>query len=204
MTRFYMTLGLCSILAAVGCDSGEEYTEYELAPQSENTDEHAHHHDHEGKHGGTIIEFDAAHANHAEIVFDAETRGITMYFYGAEIGKAKAVSDVVFELEEGDDEVHLDVTASPLDGESEESSSCFIIAGDDIPEGTKSLNDLHGHFHVTIGDQDYKGNFGHDHSHEGHEHGDEDHAHGEEGHGHGDHDHDEDGEHEEGHSAGAE
>ena len=203
MTRFSMILGLCSILAAVGCDSGEEYTEYELAPQSENTDEHAHHHDHEGKHGGTIIEFDAAHANHAEIVFDSETRGITMYFYGAEIGRAKAVSDVVFELEEGDDEVHLDVTASPLEGESEESSSCFTIAGDDIPEGTKSLNDLHGHFHVTIGDQDYKGNFGHDHNHEGHEHGDEDHGHGEEDHDHGEHDH-EHGEHQEGDSTGAE
>jgi hypothetical protein len=193
MTRFWMTLIACSLMTAVGCNSESEFTDYELAPEGEHTHEGHDHHDHEGAHGGHVIEFDAAHAHHAELVFDETSRDITLYFYGAEIGSAHPAEGLVVELEEGDEEIHLEVAAAPLDGETEEAASCYVVAGANVPEAIKSAEDLHGHFHVTLDGQDFKGDLSdhedHNHEHEEHhEHGDdEDHDHHDE-----DHDHDED------------
>lgn len=188
MSRHWMSLTLCSCLAILGCDSSEDGTTYEDAPLSE---KHEHDHAHEGAHGGQVIEFDAAHAHHAELVFSEESRDITLYFYGAEIGEAHAAEGLVFELEQGDEEEHLDVTASPLEGETEETASRYVVAGADVPDYVKSADDLHGHFHVTLDGTDFRGSFGEDHH---------DHDHGEEGHDDHDEHHDdhEDGEHEEG------
>lgn len=184
MSRYWITLSLCSCLALTGCDSSKEFSDYDEAPLSENTDTG---HSHAGAHGGEVIEFDAAHAHHAEMVFDAESRDITLYFYGAEVGKAHPAEGLVVELEEGDDEIHLEAAAAPLEGETEETASCYVVAGSQIPEGTKSLHDLEGHFHVTMDGQDFRGSFGH-HDH-GHDHGEEGH-HDDDDHEHGDDDHD--------------
>ncbi len=187
MSRHGITLALCSLLALVGCNTSEESESYEDAPLSENTDHD--HHAHEGAHGGLVIEFDAAHAHHAELAFDEASRDITLYFYGATIGEAHSATGLVFELEEGDDELHLETAASPLEGETEETASRFTVAGSEVPENITG-DTLHGHFHVTLDGQDFKGSFGehdHDHGEEGHEEHDE----------HGDHDEDDD--HEDGH-----
>lgn len=195
MTRFWMTLTACSLMTAIGCNSDAEFTNYELAPEGEHTHEGHDHHDHEGAHGGHVIEFDAAHAHHAELVFDEASRDITLYFYGAEIGEAHPAEGLVVELEEDDGEIHLDVTASPLEGETEETASCYVVAGADVPEEIKSAEDLHGHFHVTLDGQDFKGDLS---NHEDHDHGHEGHDEDEEDHDEEDHDHDEDEEHEHG------
>jgi len=172
-----MFLTLCSCLAIFGCGSSDNgAVSYEDAPLSE---KHEHGHGHDGAHDGLVIEFDPTHAHHAELVFDEESRDITLYFYGAEIGEAHPAEDLVFELEEGDDELHLDVTASPLEGE--ETASRFVVAGADVPDYVKSGDDLHGHFHVTLDGTDHRGSFGED----DHDHGE--HDHGEDGH---DDDHD--------------
>jgi hypothetical protein len=174
MTRFWITLTACSLMTAVGCNSEPEYTDYTLAPEGEHTHEGHDHHAHEGAHGGHVIEFDAAHAHHAELVFDEASRDIKLYFYGAEIGNAHPAEGLVIELEEGDEEVELNAVAAPLEGETEETASCYVVAGADVPEGIKSAADLHGHFHVTLDGQDFKGDLSkhedHDHGHEGHEH----------------------------------
>lgn len=189
MSRYWMSLALGCCLAITGCDSSGEFNDYGDAPLSDNTETG---HSHGAAHGGEVIEFDAAHAHHAEMVFDAQSRDITLYFYGAEIGAAHPVDALVVELEDGDEEVHLEATASPLDGETKEASSRFVVAGSEIPEGAKSLHDLEGHFHVTMDGQEFHGNFGHHHGEDGHDHGDhEDHGEHDE---HGEHeDHDEDG-----------
>jgi len=190
MTRFWMTLATCSLMTAIGCNSESEYTDYKLAPESENAHAGHDHHDHEGAHGGHVIEFDAAHAHHAELVFDEKSRDITLYFYGAEIGAAHSAEGLTVELEEGDEEVQLKVATSPLDGETEETASCYVVAGANVPEGIQSAEDLHGHFHVTLDGQDFKGDLSnhedHDHGHEGHDHEDAQ-DHGEEGHDHEEH-----------------
>lgn len=182
MSRHWMFLTLCSCLPVFGCDSSDNgAVSYEDAPLSE---KHEHGHGHDGAHDGLVIEFDPTHAHHAELVFDEESRDITLYFYGAEIGEAHPAEGLVFELEEGDDELHLDVTASPLEGE--ETASRFVVAGADVPDYVKSGDDLHGHFHVTLDGTDHRGSFGED----DHDHGE--HDHGEDGHDddHDDHDHD--------------
>jgi hypothetical protein len=173
MSLKWMFLTTCSLLTIVGCGASSEYESYENAPMSENTDT-GHEHHHEGAHGGQVIEFDPAHAHHAELVFNEDSRDITLYFYGAQIGEAHPAENLVFELEEGDDELHLDVAASPLEGETEETASSFVIAGSEVPENIKSAAALHGHFHVTLDGQDFRGSFG---EHEGHDHdGDEEHG----------------------------
>lgn len=185
MSRCWMSFALGCCLAISGCDSSGSFNDYSDAPQSENT-ETGHSHAHAAAHGGQVIEFDAAHAHHAELVFDEQTRDLTLYFYGAEIGVAHPAEGLVFELEKDGEEIHLDCTASPLEGETDVSASRFVVAGAELPEHVKSLHDLEGHFHVTLDGQDFLGSFGH-------HHGDHD-DHGD----HGDHgDHDDHGEHEE-------
>ena len=184
MSYKWMKLTLCSILVVAGCDSSGEFSSYENAPLSKNA--HTGHH-HEGVHGGLLIEFDEAHAHHAELVFDEETRDITLYFYGATIGEAHPASGLVFELDKDDDEFHLDHTASPLEGETAETASCFVIAGSTLPAEFSAGDTLHGHFHVTLDGQDFTGSF----TLNGDDHGEHD--------DHGDEDHGEDGDEEDGH-----
>ena len=168
MSHKWMKLTFCSFLAIAGCDSSDQFSSYEEAPLSEDT--HTGHH--QGAHGGHVIEFDAAHAHHAEMLFDEETRAITLYFYGATIGEAHSAEGLVFELEKGDDELHLDSTPSPLEGETDDTSSRFVIAGSEVPPEIKTEDDLYGHFHVTLDGQDFRGSFGH-HDHDHSEHGED-------------------------------
>ncbi len=170
MSHKWMKLTFCSFLAVAGCDSSEQFSTYEEAPLSENSP--AGHHQHAGAYGGHVIEFDATHAHHAEMLFDEDTRDITLYFYGATIGEGHPAEGLVFELEKGDDELHLDSTPLPLEGETAETSSRFVIAGSEVPPEIKAEDDLYGHFHVTLDGQDFRGSFGHD-DHDHSEHGDD-------------------------------
>jgi len=181
MSHKWMTLTVCSLLTVTGCNPSEEYEDYSNAPLSENTNhDHHDHHDHGGVYGGQIIEFDAAHAHHAELVFDDQTRDITLYFYGAEIGKAQAAEGLVFEVDKADgDELHLDISAMPLEGETEDTASRFVVAGSELPPEITSAADLHCHFHVNLNGQEFTGHLAHDDHHGEHgdhaEHGDDDH-----------------------------
>lgn len=170
-TWIAMAIGL-----AVGCeDSG--YQDYSEAPLSD-THAHAHEHGHEhgtsghpGIHGGLVLELDDAHGHHAELVFDKATRDVTLYFYGREIGVAKAATGLAFEVEKDDKEVVLTATPSPLEGETPETCSRYVIAGGQIAESVTSADQLSGHFHVTIDGSEFVGDLpghhaaDHDHSH---------------------------------------
>ena len=183
------------LVAAVGCGgTSDEFQEYTEAPLSAATDMHDHG-EHAGLHGGHIIEIGDAHAAHLEMVFDKETRDISLYFYGAEVGQAVAASGVEFEIEVGGEEVSLEVKASPLEGETEESASRYVVSGTTLPKEITSEEQLDGHLHVTIGGQEYAPSF-HAHSHDEHDHDGHDHDHDEHDHKEGeaahgdDHDHD--------------
>ena len=173
-----------------GCED-TSYTEYKAAPLSEG---HNHDHGHAGKHGGHVLEMDDAHGHHAELLFDSATRDITVYFYGAEIGAAKAASNVTLELHEGDG--HKDVVSKPmpLDGETSETASRWVFAGADRPAAIKGEEQIDGHLNATMDGKVFKGTLEpHSHDHDEHadaEHGETGHAkesHGEAG--HAEHDH---------------
>ena len=173
--------------SVVGCED-TSYQEYTKAPLNE-LHEHDHAHDHgaeAGVHGGHILEIDDAHAHHAEMVFDESSRDVTLYFYGGEVGVAKAASELTFEIERDGKEVVLESKASPLEGETEATCSRYVVAGTQLPEAIKSEEQLDGHFHVMIDGKEFTGAF-HAHSHDeaDHAHGDapqDDHTHGDAAH----------------------
>ena len=197
--------GLCGLgLGLCGCESGGgDYEEYTPPPVSE--DDHDHDHDHHhaefGPHDGHIIEL-GDHEYHAEIVFDADSKAVTVYLFGHELDEPLPVelADLPLTLAiEGDDQT-FSLKAVPLEGEAEGTSSRFSLIDDaTIAEHIGDAEDLHGHIEVTIAGKPYKGEITHDHDH-GHDHGhdhDDDH---DDGHDHDhdgdDHDHaEEDGEH---------
>lgn len=172
---------------AAGCEDAD-YQSYNEAPRSETTG-HLHDSDHDqgvvGKHGGHILELDDAHAHHAELVFDARTRDVTVYFYGAEVGDKKPASKVMLGLHVSGGHKEIGAKPIPLEGETVESSSCWVFSGVDLPENVNGEEQLDGHLEATIdGKQFSYGLEPHSHAHDEHnavgesahgEHGDADH-----------------------------
>ena len=142
-------------LGAIGCEDAE-YQDYKEAPLSE-TKEHVHDHDHGevGKHGGHVLEMDDSHAHHAELVFDTASRDITVYFYGAEVGEAKAASKVTLELHVGDGHKDFASRPIPLDGETDATASRWIVSGADLPAEIKGEEQLDGHLEATMDGQPF-------------------------------------------------
>lgn len=181
-------MGVVGILwIASGCNGGGEgYEEVEHAPVVEEDADH--HHDEHGPHGGHLIEL-GNHEYHAEIVFDAETKKITVYILGAEPDEPYAIaqSEVTFNLMYDETSEQLKLAAAPQEGDAEGKSSRFELADHPtVAEHVEDEEDLEGRLSVVIDDTPYSGAIVHDHDHE-HEHGEEDH----EGEGHDeDHDHD--------------
>ncbi len=172
---------------AAGCEDAD-YQSYNAAPRSETTG-HLHDSDHDkgvvGKHGGHILELDDAHAHHAELVFDAKTRDVTVYFCGAEVGDAKPASKVTLGLHVSGGHKEIVAKPIPLEGEAAESSSCWVFSGANLPENVKGEEQLDGHLEATIDGKQFS--YGLEpHSHDNDEHN----AAGESAHGeHGDADH---------------
>lgn len=175
---------VAGVFLATGCSESTEYQDYSQAELSANAD-HDHDHGHGGVYGGDVFEVGDTHQFHAELVFDASTRDIAVYFYGNEVGKAVPASDFVFEIEAGSEETVLEATASPLEGETAESCSRYVVAGAALPADVTSEEKLNGHFHVTLGGSEYEVTLSpHSHDHD-HDHADGDHA--EHGEGHSEH-----------------
>lgn len=200
-TGYWMASLAVAVLGFVGCEDAD-YQSYKEAPLSE-LSAHVHDHDHDhgevGKHGGHVLELDDAHAHHGELVFDAKTRDVTVYFYGIEVGAAKAASNVTLGLHVADGHKDLVAKPAPLEGETAETASCWVFNGADLPANIKGEEHLDGHLEATMDGKPFS--YGLEpHSHGEHdesshqEHGDADHKHGETGdagHGQDDHAHEE-------------
>ena len=135
---------------------------------------------------------DDAHAHHAELVFDAASRDITVYFYGAEVGEAKAASSVTLELHVADGHKDLATKPMPLDGETDATASRWAISGADLPAEIKGEEQLDGHLEATMDGQPFSYALEpHSHDHDEHAHAEGAHAEGAHAEGHDDHaDHD--------------
>jgi len=158
-------------LGSVGCEE-TDYQDYSKAPLSEAHD-HDHAHGAAGKYGGHVLEMDDAHAHHAELVFDAKSRDLTVYFYGSEVGEAKPASNVTLELHVGDAHKDLASKPMPLEGETEETASRWVISGGELPADITSEEQLDGHLEATMDGKPFS------HALEPHNHDHADHAHAE-------------------------
>ncbi len=161
---------VCSLI--LGCGQSGEFTDYQEAELSAATSHEGHDHAEEtGPNGGHIIEIGDTHSLHAELVFDKDSRDITLYFYGAKLGEAAAISGFEFELEVENQEQVIASSAMPLENETAELASRYVVSGTSLPKNVTSEEQLDGHMHLTFNGQEYAASF-HAHSHDdhGHEH----------------------------------
>lgn len=168
-TGYWIASLAIAAFGVVGCEDAE-YQAYKEAPLSEAT-AHVHDHGEVGKYGGHVLELDDAHAHHGELVFDAKTRDITVYFYGGEVGEAKAASNVTLSLHVADGHKDLVAKATPLQGETSETASCWVFSGADLPETIKGEEQIDGHLEATMDGKPFSyGLEPHSHDHDGHDH----------------------------------
>lgn len=147
----------------VGCNSqqgGTPYGEAEQAPASH--DEHEHH---EGTHGGHVVELSKDHTVHGEFVVDAEGKVARFYVTGEDLKTPVEATAVAMHVE-GDNGEEQTVEFEPAGGGDKGSE--FTAELDKLP--TSDVEQLHGHFHVTVDGKELSGDLAHDHDHEGEEH----------------------------------
>lgn len=119
-----------------------------------------------GPHGGHVYRIGDSGEYHAEMVFDPNSRNITLFFSGPDSKKPRPASDIIFEPEVDGRPVILKAVPSPLDGETVESCSRFVIEGRTLPEKIVQEEQLEGHFHVTFDGKEFQTIF-FAHSHDG-------------------------------------
>lgn len=171
------TLGLVVAIGLSGCNGDQgEYRDFQSTDNVQNTShEHAHVH---GPNGGHVLELgDLGNEElHAEIAMDSASRKISVYLLDEAVKSAKPVENGVMSLALAVDgkETVLEMTAAPLEGETDGKSSRFELAGDKVPAAMSDLEALAGKLTLKVGDKDLttslKEEHDHDHGHEGHAH----------------------------------
>ncbi len=153
-------------VSAWGCPQQQEYKGFTPGDDIVNVEppEHAHEHVH-GPHDGHIVEL--GHEEfHAEVVFDAPARKLTVYVLGPDAKTPQLVAEptLIVNLEGGPAPVSLTLNAEPLEGEAEGQCSRFSVT-EGVPESIKDIEGIHGEVVMMIEDKQYKGEIGHDHGH---------------------------------------
>lgn len=117
-------------LAVVGC--GSEESAPTTTPETTNSKPAEEGHSHgEGPHGGTIADWGGG-TYHVEFTVDHDKKEATVYIVGSD-GKSPApIKAEKVHLVINDPETELDLTAQPLEGEAEGTSSRFVGTHDTI------------------------------------------------------------------------
>ena len=158
--RTLLTIAACGLgLFFLGCETGgDDYTDYTPPPVSE-------------------------HEYHAEHVFDAESKAITVYLFGHDLDDPLPIAEesIALALMVDGEAQTFSMTAASQEGEAEGSSSRFELAGNAvIAEHFDDVEQLQGHVEVVIEGNSYKGEITHDHAHpHDHDEGHDEHAEGE-------------------------
>ena len=168
----FVSWTICSFVVSVtlvlaGCGS-DEYREIEEGHEVVDTphDEH----DHEsGPHDGHLVEL-GEEEYHAEVVFDAVSKTITVYLLGSDAKTAQPIpidgSDLKLNMVIDGNPTQLEMSAKPDEGDPEGESSRFELAGnEEIAEHVKDEEDLEGRLSVTIDGKPYSGEIEHHHDH---------------------------------------
>ena len=170
MSRFAVSACAALALAIIpGCgEKSDSFQAYDQAPASDGS-HGGHSHAHEvGPHGGVIVELAEDHSVHGEVVFEEGSGVLTFFVLGSDLKTPAPADEIKFEVEDDTSETELPVTPSPLEGETAESCSRFTVDVSGLKD-LKSVEDLHAHVHVKIGDKELEGGLEHDHDHD-HDH----------------------------------
>ena len=111
------------------------------------------------------------HSVHGEFVVDAEAKLARFYVLGEDL-KTPVEATAVTMHAEGENGEEKEVTFEPAGGEK---AGEFTVALDQLP--SSDIEQLFGHFHVTVNGEELHGDLAHDHDH-AHEH-EHEHAEGE-------------------------
>lgn len=155
----------------VGCSSEQGGTPYGEAEQAPAAEEHEHHH--EGPNGGHVVELSDDHTVHGEFIVDSEAKVARFYILGEDLKTPVEATAVTMHAEGGEGE-EAELTFEPAGGG--EKASEFTLALDQLP--SSDIEQLFGHFHVTVDGKELAGDLTHDHDHDhGHDHAEGEHAH---------------------------
>ena len=167
MRTYAWILGFAALSGFVaGCNGQQAGTPYADAEQGVAADEEGQDHHHEGPHGGHVVELAEDHSIHGEFVVDSAANVARFYVLGADLKSTIEATEVVFHAETADGG-EAEVKMTPAGGG--EKGSEFTAPLDGLP--SKDIEQLHGHFHVTVEGKELAGDLTHDHDH------DHDHAH---------------------------
>lgn len=157
------------LVAGCGSDDDEVRT-FNEADNVENTDPpDVHQHASHGPHGGHLAEL-GGDDYHAEVVFDDDSRELTVYLLASDVETTMPVASetVTLNLQIDGAPALVELASAPLDGETG-ASSRFSTSGDAVPEAIHDAEDLHGAVVVMIDGTQYRGEIMHDHDHD-HDH----------------------------------
>jgi hypothetical protein len=166
---------VAACLLAVGC-GGDGEGEYKAPDPNPPEVPEAAGHPTEGAHGGHLYDL-GDHQFFAELVFDPETRKITIYTVQHDDIKQPAPMDadgaqLVLEAPGPggeEQEVKLPLTARPQQGDPEGQASQFELAGDQLPAEFTGEEQLHGDLRFTHDGETFEAHLEpHEHDEHGH------------------------------------
>ncbi len=226
MRKHFLLLVPCALALlswAAGCQpTGGEFKEIKQGELVNKPHAHAE----EGPHHGHLVEL-GNHEFHAEVVFDAKDKKLTVYTFGHELDQPLPIEskEVTLNLKVDKKQagpghreyllLQFKLPAAPQAGDGDGKASRFELAGNaEVADHIHDEEDLLGAVSVTINGKPYSGQIehghehGHSHDHAAHEHKDgdkaaADHEHDKD-HDHADGDKDHDHEHKEGEHKDAE
>ena len=169
-----MSIRQLAVLVAVslglwGCGNKPEYREFSDKDNVENTaPAEEHHHPEHGPNGGHVVIL--GHDDyHAELLFDAANRNVTVMLLDHDMTTLTPVEGVmVLKLEGAPEPIAFE--SAPQEFDPAGQTSRFTLAGDKLPESVKAEEDLHGKLELTVAGTPHAGEIAHDHDHEGHDH----------------------------------
>lgn len=158
----------------VGCNGGDDGRTFTEEDDVENVSPIVGHDHSHGPHDGHLVVF-GDEAYHGEIVFNEESGELSVYIIKADATTLHPIEEesVAVHLELDGEEVELTLPASPETTDPEGKASRFVLETDEVPEGIRDAEDLHGHIVATIDGEEYEGEITHDHGHDhahSHEH----------------------------------
>lgn len=157
-----LLMGLCLAFPWLsGCGGSPQVRTFTSQDDVEHADDHAHDH---GPHGGHVVEL-GGEDYHAEVVFDAATRQLTVYLLGSDVKTPLAIEaeNLSIRLKVGEETQELVLAAAPQEGEGDGKASRFTQKEGSLPESIKDAEDLHGEVVVSFGGTQYRGEITHDH-----------------------------------------
>lgn len=131
MKRFLSILSVCALqLSVIGC--GERPAPAPVTPGSTAAPVHGHDHVHgAGPHGGTLTDWGGG-AYHVEFTVDHDKKEATAYILGSDEKTPAPIKADKIQLVINDPMTEMELTAQPLEGEAEGTSSRFVATHETI------------------------------------------------------------------------